>query len=273
MADTITENNNTQGSEQVPGNQQAPAANPAPRWLERLKKKFPDKDFTDEAAAKDEFYADYDKTHSDYDALKGDNAKIVELLQDNPEFAQVFAAVKDGMPLRVALARVIDFDAVRPQEDDPDYEAFTKSADEFKKRQADIAAHRKMIEENQSKSKVEIDDFFKGIGADDDEQVGFADFLQGVFDDVFNGKMGKEVLKKMWQAYKYTEDVEAAQQAGEVAGRNANIEVKREKAKATDGLPEAGGGINVSEPVKKPRNMVEEVAEKAERRRRLLGEE
>ena len=248
MADTTTENNNSQGAEQVPENQQASGGNPVPRWLERLKKKFPDKDFTDEVAAKDEFYADYDKTHSDYDALKGDNAKILELLQDNPEFAQVFAAVKDGMPLRVALARVIDFDAVRPQEGDPDYDDFKKSADDFKKRQADIAAHRKLIEENQSKSKVEIEDCFKGIGADDEEQTGFADFLQGLFDDVFAGNLGKEALKKMWQAYKYTEDVEAAQQAGEVSGRNAAIEAKREKAKATDGIPEPGGGVAVPAP-------------------------
>lgn len=266
MAETTTENTGIQETEQVPEAR-------TPRWLERLKKKYPDKDFADEVAAKNEFYADYDKTHSDYDSLKGDNSKILEILQDNPEFAQLFAAVKDGMPLRVALARVIDFDAVRPQEDDPDYEAFTKSAEEYKKRLAETAAHRKLIEENQSKSKVEIEDFFKEIGADEEEQGGFADFLEGLFEDVFTGKMGKDALKKMWQAYKYTEDVEAAQQAGEVAGRNANIEAKREKANATDGLPEAGGGVSVSELVKKPRNMVEEVAEKAAHRRRLLGEE
>lgn len=246
MADTIPENTTSQGAEQTPE---------TPRWLERLKKKYPDKDFADEAAAKDEFYADYDKTHSDYDALKGDNAKILEILQDNPEFAQVFALVKDGMPLRVALARVIDFDAVRPQEGDPDYEEFMKSADEFKQRQAQIADHRRLIEENQSKSKVEIEDFFKSIGADDEEQAGFADFLQGLFDDVFNGKMGKEALKKMWQAYKYVEDVEAAQQAGEVAGRNANIETKRQKAKATDGLPDAGGGV--ATPMAAPRKIID----------------
>lgn len=247
MAETTTENNNAQGSEQVPGTQQIPEAR-TPRWLERLRKRYPDRDFADEAAAKDEFYADYDRTLDEYDALKGDNTRILETLQANPEFAQVFAAVKEGMPLRVALARVIDFDAARPQEGDPDYEEFAKSAEEFKQRQADIAAHRKKIEENQAQSRVEIEDFFKGVGADDEEQAGFADFLQGIFDDVFDGKMGREVLKKMWQAYKYAEDIDAAGQAGEAAGRNASIEAKREKAKTTDGLPDAGGGVAAPKP-------------------------
>lgn len=236
MADTSTENYNAQGTEQVPEER-------TPRWLERLRKRHPDRKFADEAEAEDEFYADYDRTIGEYDALKDDNARILETLQENPEFAEVFAAIRDGMPLRVALARVVDFDAVRPQQGEPDYEEFIKSAEVFKQRQAEVAANRKKIEENQAQSRVEIEDFFKGVGADDTERDGFADFLQGLFDDVFDGKMGKAALKKLWQAYKYEEDVEASRLAGEVAGRNAGIEAKREKNKSTDGLPDAGGGV------------------------------
>lgn len=237
MAEINTENTNTQN----------PAAR-TPRWLERLRKRYPDKDFADKAAAKDEFYADYDRTLGEYDALKGENVRILETLQENPEFAEVFASIRDGMPLRVALARVIDFDAALPQEGDPDYEDFNRSREEYKTRQREMAERRRRIAENQEKSKVEIEDFFRSVGADDEEQTGFADFLQGIFDDVFDGKMGKAALKKLWQAYKYEEDVEASRQAGEVAGRNAKIETRREKARTTDGLPDAGSGIATPEP-------------------------
>ena len=219
-----------------------------PGWLERLRKRFPERDFSDEAAAEAEFYADYDKTLDDYGALREDNNRMLALLQENPEFAQLFALVRDGMPLRVALARVIDFDAARPQKGDPDYADFMREAGEFKKRQAEVAEHRKRIEENQAQSRVEIDEFFRKVGADDEEQNGFADFLQGLFDDVFEGKMGKVALGKLWQAYKYNEDLEAARAAGEVAGRNETIEARRAKAKATDGLPDAGGAAAPAPP-------------------------
>lgn len=222
--------------------------NTAPRWLERLRKRYPDRDFADEATAKDEFYADYDRSMGEYDALKGENARILETLQENPEFAEVFASIRDGMPLRVALARVVDFDAAPPQEGDPDYEDFNRSREEYKARRREMAERRRRIAENQERSKVEIEDFFRSVGADDEEQTGFADFLQGIFDDVFDGKMGKAALRKLWQAYKYEEDVEAAGKAGEAAGRNARIEARREKARATDGLPDAGSGISSPEP-------------------------
>lgn len=110
------------------------------------------------------------------------------------------------MPFRVALARVIDFDAVRPQAVEPDYEDFNRSREEYKIRQREMTERRKRIEENQAKSKVEIEEFFRSVGADDEEQTGFADFLQGIFDDVFEGKMGRTALKKLWQAYKYVEE-------------------------------------------------------------------
>lgn len=222
-----------------------------PRWLERLRKRYPDRDFADEPSAKDEFYADYDRTIGEYDTLKGENVRILETLQENPEFAELFASIRDGMPLRVALARVIDFDAVRPQAGEPDYEDFNRSREEYKTRQREMTERRKRIEENQAKSKVEIEEFFHSVGADDEEQTSFADFLQGIFDDVFEGKMGKTALKKLWQAYKYVEDVESARQAGEVAGRNAKIEAKRERSKATDGLPDAGGGVAATEPARR----------------------
>lgn len=234
---------NMDNENRVPQAEPRSEEQPAPRWLERLRKRYPDREFTDEAAAKDEFYADYDRTLGEYDALRGENARILETLQDNPEFAQVFARIRDGMPLRVALARVIDFDAAKPVEGDPDYEDFMREAGEFKKRQAEVAERRKRIEENQARSRMEIDDFFEKVGADDEEQTGFADFLQGLFDDVFEGNMGKVVLGKLWQAYKYDEDVEAARKAGETEGRNETIETRRTKTKATDGLPDAGAAM------------------------------
>lgn len=214
-----------------------------PRWLERLRKRYPDRDFADEAAAKDEFYADYDRTMGEYDSLRGENRRILETLQENPEFAELFASIRDGMPLRVALARVVDFDAAIPRPGEPDYEEFNRSREEYRARQRERAERRRRIEENQARSRVEIEEFFDSIGADDDEQNDFADFLQGIFDDVFDGRMSRVALRKLWQAYKYEEDVEASRLAGEVAGRNATIEVRRQKNHSTDGLPDAGSGI------------------------------
>ena len=234
---------NMDNEKRVPQAESRPEEQRVPGWLARMRKRFPDRDLSDAEEAEKEFYADYDKTMDDYGSLKEDNARMLGLLQDNPEFAQVFALIRDGMPLRVALARVIDFDAAKPAEGDPDYEDFMREAGEFKKRQEEIRARRRRIEENQARSRMEVDEFFRKVGADDEEQTGFADFLQGVFDDVFEGNLGKVALGKLWQAYKYNEDLEAAHAAGEVAGRNETIEARRSKAKATDGLPDAGGGV------------------------------
>ena len=220
----------------------AAAPETEPGWLARIRQRFPEREFDGSAENEAEFYEDYDRSMADLNAMREDNRRLVDVLQQNPEFAEVFSRVKDGMPMRVALARVVDFDATRPVEGDPDYEDFMREAGEFKKRQAEIADHRKRIEENQARSRGEIEEFFGKIGADEAEQTGFADFLQGVFDDVFEGNLGKAALGKLWQAYKYDEDMEAAREAGEVQGRNEAIETKRALKKATDGMPDAGAG-------------------------------
>ena len=95
------------------------------------------------------------------------------------------------------------------------------------------------------------------IGGFDADRVqgGIVTLGVGTADDVFEGNMGKVVLGKLWQAYKYNEDMEAAHAAGEVAGRNETIETRRARAKATDGLPDAGSGTGA--PAKPRRRIID----------------
>lgn len=240
--------------EQVPATVEATQTQPTQepsdaRHVALMSQYYPDKKFDTDAQAIDALCEECEATKAQLKTLEDANRRIYELIQQNPAMADVITEMDKGAPFEVALAKCVDLEALVPTDGEPQYEAYQKAVAERKQRTDEITSRRAALETNQAKSKADADEFFDEMKIDEKEQNDFVDFVESFIGDLFAGKVAKATLKKMYQAFKYEEDIAAAADQGVVAGRNQAIEAKRETKSATDGLPSAGAGVG-AEPTK-----------------------
>lgn len=211
------------------------------RYREFLTQKYPDRTFESEQEAEDAFYEDYSQDTQSLKGYREDNEKIFELMSDNPELGQIMSELSKGTPFIVAVAKSIDLQDLIPEKGEPNYEAYTKAASERKARRAELDSQSKEFIANQEQTQADAIEFFEKNNIPDEECKGLVLFMDGIIADMARGKISKEVLRKLYEAYRYEEDVATAADAGRVEGRNQKIEEKRIKNGNTDGLPQGKG--------------------------------
>ena len=88
---------------------------------------------------------------------------------------------------------------------------------------------------------------------DEEEAERFIDFVDNVLlGNITNDIYDKQLLEKLWHAFKYEEEIRNAREAGVIEGRNAQIETRRLKAAgSSDGLPGSGNAVVADIPRKK----------------------
>lgn len=233
-----------------------------PRYREILSKRYPDKIYETDQDAEDAFYEDYEQKSAALQEAEISNKEVYQLIEDNPVLADLLVIMTEGVPFEVALARCVDLEALKPIEGEANYEQYQTAVADRKKRSDEIAANRKTIEDNQTKSKVDADEFFVEKGMDEAEQVAFVSFVEDFVSALFRGEVNKTSLNKMYQAYKFEEAITDATQQGEINGRNAQIETKRMANANTDGIPTPGTAVVDSAPKPKGTDFLDDVLEK-----------
>ncbi|MBQ8450060.1 MAG: hypothetical protein IJY64_03985 [Bacteroidaceae bacterium] len=177
------------------------------------------------------------------------NELLAEALGRDPRMAQMLADVVDGKRnAHSAMARYygrkfMDFD-----EGSPEYEEILMADEERREEVIRLAQDRKEYEENLEASQPVIMDFCKQRGYDP------SDFLEAVWErlvlPILSGTYTAEVCGALDNAINYEQDVEDAFAAGDIKGRNTNIQ--RMKENFGDGMP--SGMTSVAPPVtNKPR--------------------
>ena len=177
------------------------------------------------------------------------NELLAEALGRDPRMAQMLADVVDGKRnAHSAMARYygrkfMDFD-----EGSPEYEEMLMADEERREEVIRLAQDRKEYEENLEASQPVIMDFCKQRGYDP------SDFLEAVWErlvlPILSGTYTAEVCGALDNAINYEQDVEDAFAAGDIKGRNTNIQ--RMKENFGDGMP--SGMTSVAPPVtNKPR--------------------
>lgn len=185
------------------------------------------------------------------------NRKISETLAENPEFAQAMAEVVNGRSSgATALARYFGRDFLSAEEGTPEYEELM-NADKAWKEERDAA--RKAAEEfdkAMEKSQEEINAYCAAKGIDPDE---YQDRIEAEFIvPIFSGNIDAALLAKLDKAMDYDKDTEDAFAAGEVKGRNENINKLR--AQPGDGMPKGLGTQAPVQPKKRRGNPLIEAA-------------
>jgi hypothetical protein len=104
---------------------------------------------------------------------------------------------------------------------------------------------------NAEASAADLDALATENGWSDEEKAGVEDFVKGVLEKVYSGRLDKDFYNLIQRGRNYEADIEGAREQGRVDGRNEKIEVEK-KHLAGSGLPNGGAGGNASEEVDVP---------------------
>lgn len=182
---------------------------------------------------------------------KEQNDKLAETLERDPRLAQLMLDVIGGKRnAHSAMARYFGNSFMTVDEDSPEFEEIMMADEERKEEIIRLANDRHEYEKNLTESIPVIEEFCKEKGYE------ASDFMDKVWDTlvfpILAGKYSKDVCIALDHAITYDKDVEDAFVAGDIKGRNTNIQ--RMKEEYGDGMPKGMNSVAPDTEVKRKRN-------------------
>lgn len=221
------------------------------KFAERLKKKYPDMDFTEDEALFGRINQDYD----DYDARAAEyqnkEKALLDMFNSDPRSASFLTSWRKGGNPAIELVRMFGDDFVEELKNPEKQEELAKASQEYADRIAKEkdfeAQYQQNIEETLATIKTLQDEGYS------DEQVDAAmEFLVTIMKDGILGKFSRESIEMAFKAINHDAAVEEAAYEGEVRGRNAKIDEKLRKDQRSDGTANLGskngGGQRMQRP-------------------------
>ena len=162
------------------------------------------------------------------------NEQLAFALEQDPRLSQMLADVIQGKRnAHSAMARYFGRSYMNVEEGTPEYEEMMLADEERRSEMLRIADDRKEYERNLQESRPIIEGYCNEQGYEPSE------FMELVWENlvlpILSGKYSPEVCRALDYALRYEQDVEDAFAAGDVKGRNTNIQRMREEF--GDGMP------------------------------------
>lgn len=216
-------------------------------FLNRMKSKYPDRNFDDEEVLFGQInddYDGYDKTTADLSAENEEYKKREKALGDmfvgDPRKAKFMTDMRDGVDPAISLLRLFGDDITDIINDPAKQEEVAAANKEY----ADRITEEKNYEQEYAKNldaslayAQQLQD--KGV-PEEKVDAAFALLLK-IAQDGLKGIFAPESFELAMKANGYDKDVQAAGEDGEVRGRNAKIDEKLRKSKRGDGLAPLAG--------------------------------
>lgn len=163
-----------------------------------------------------------------------DSKELASMIAKNPKFAQVLSDVRSGKRgAGAAMARYFGKDLLSAEEGTPEYEEIMKAEEERLQEVSDMAEREAQYKANLEKTLPNLEEYCTEKGIDP------AEFKNNIWEKfiypVLNGEYSKELCAMFDKGMSYDKDIEDATYAGEVKGRNMNIEKMR--GDKGDGMP------------------------------------
>ncbi len=223
----------------------APSQSKREKFGERLKKKYPDREYADDEALFgqiDDDYADYDNQLNEYKEREG---RMADLFAKDPKNAQFITDMAKGNDPWIAVLERLGIDGVTDLLNDPKKQAEYAEAN---KKYVERLAKEKSLEEEYEKNFAESMDLLEKIQKErqlGDETVDAAmDLVMKIANEAIVGKFTEETISMALNAVNHDADVQNARTEGTVAGRNAKIDEQLRKPKSGDGQPNLAGSNN-----------------------------
>jgi len=216
------------------------------KLTDRLKAKYPDKNFDDDEALYGQIGEDYDTYDKEIEGYKGNEKKLTDLFASDPRSASFLMAWSKGGDPAVELVRQFGTDIAEVLNDPERQEEIAQANKEYVERVAKNKALEEEYRQNLAQSLKALDDYQQESGMTDDE---CDDVMQKVLTIVKDGLAGKftvETIDMVRKALSHDADVAEAGVEGEVRGRNAKIQEKLRRPNAGDGTRPIGGSNNTA---------------------------
>lgn len=217
---------------------------------ERLRSKYPEKEFSDD----EEFYGqisdDFDDSDKKLNDYKEREKTFSDMFTSDPRSASFITDWRNGEDPVIGLIRRFGPE-IKDAIDDPNMQEQIAAANkEYIER---LEQSKKLDEEykqNISETLSYLDKMSEEGQLDDDKIDDAMAFLLKIVHEGVAGKFTPETIDMAVKAINHDVDVEDADRAGEVRGRNAKINEKLKKASRGDNLPVLDGA-NGNEPKQK----------------------
>lgn len=239
------------------------------QWMENLRAKYPDNDFSDEDSFYEVSMRGYDSLRDESNSrakkYEEDNKFVHEKLSANPDVYKFISAILAGDSIPKAFAHLKAI--INLEEGTPEYDEYIAEVNVRNEEDAKAKASLAEYETNMKASAEALKAFADKNGLTEEEMTTFIEeVISMIREKIFAGKFDEEFLEKFYRVFNYDKDMEMAMESGRIAGRNEKIEAKNKKRNGTDGLPtttaSAGGMEN-----RKPNPREEMVSALASRNR------
>jgi hypothetical protein len=226
---------------------------------ERLKAKYPDREYADDEALFGQINDDYDEYDNKLKGYKDSEAKFAGMINQYPQSAQFIADMANGKNPWVAMVEQLGIDGITDIFENPQYK------EEIAKAQDDYLERKTKNDELANEYENNIDETIKMLEAVQqeknlsDEQVDevWAKIVQ-IANDAIVGKASRETFDMVSKAINHDTDVEQARDEGKISGRNERIVAKLNKEKTADGVPNLAGTNNA--PTRKRSSSIFDIA-------------
>ncbi len=213
--------------------------------VDRLRKKYPDKQFEDDEAIFGQISDDYDQfeqTSKENETMKAREKSMSDMFRANPQAAFFLNDMREGKDPVMSLVRRLGIE-VKDVLDDPAMQDKIEEANkEYLER---VAKSRQLDEEYDKNMEVTLNktlpEYQQQHNLSDEEidAIGAA-WIQIIREGIM-GTLSPETIALIANGLNHDTDVANAQEEGEVAGRNAKITENLRKSKKGDGLQTLNG--------------------------------
>jgi hypothetical protein len=210
-------------------------------FSERLRSKYPDREFADDEALFGQISDDYDDYDSQISGYQEREQKIADMFTSDPRSAHFVTTWRDGGDPVVEFVRMFGTD-IKERLEDPDWQAQLAEAN---KDYVERVAREKELEEqynaNLDATKENLRQFQEQNGLSDEQLDEVFSVLASIVADGLMGKFSVESMELAKKAINHDVDVEEAGAEGEVRGKNARIDEKLRTRKRGDGVTALSG--------------------------------
>lgn len=218
---------------------------------ERLKKKYPDREYADDEALFGQINDDYDEYDNQLSGYKERESKLTDMFTRDPRSAQFITDMAQGKDPWSSLINRIGIDGVKEMLDDPSkIEEFAADNKEYVERMAKQKGLEDEWEKNMTATLAMLEQKQRELGLTDEQIDAAADWIKEVTNDAVMGIIKPETIDMALKAINHDADIAAAREEGEIRGKNAKAEAKLRKPSKGDGTPTLAGANNAPVPAK-----------------------
>ena len=215
-------------------------------YMERLKTKYPDREFADDEALYEQANADYEDYDNQINGYKDKENKLTSQFSKDPRNAKFITDMAKGNDPWLAVINRLGIDGITDLLNDPSKQkAYAEENQKYVERLAKEKSLEEEYQKNLSESLAMLDKIQTEQGLSDETIDAAYDLVIRIANEAVLGKFSEETMAMALKAVSHDADVQTAASEAEVRGKNAKVEERLRKQKGGDGTSPLAGTNNM----------------------------